>query len=322
MDLIESAKNGDIGRVSELLDSGIDPNIKGDYGETALIWASRKGRIDIVELLLERGADPNIQNRDGETALTIASRRYLSYIDIVKSLLERGADPNIQNYDGNTALIITSNGDIIESLLDRRADINIQNNYGQTALIVASRKGRIDIVESLLDSGADPNIRNNDGGTALMIAEREGHDDIAELIYDHITLQRAQQNLAFTKYFMDYDDLDQDVASRLFGIERSYDPHINIRMLDETRRDKLTKSLQRLASMRSMHSREGPLGSIRYDPSIMQGVSEHLSRIAPIPSVHQRLMLEDRQTGSGRRRRRRSKSRRRRRKKYTRNRFY
>ena len=222
MDLIESAKNGDIGRVSELLDSGIDPNIKGDYGETALIWASRKGRIDIVE--------------------------------------------------------------------------------------------------SLLDTGADPNIRNNDGGTALMIAEREGHDDIAELIYDHITLQRAQQNLAFTKYFMDYDDLDQDVASRLFGIERSYDPHINIRMLDETRRDKLTKSLQRLASMRSMHSREGPLGSIRYDPSIMQGISEHLSRIAPIPSVHQRLMLEDRQTGSGRRRRSKRSSKRN--KKYTYNRFY
>ena len=119
---------------------------------------------------------------------------------------------------------------IVRLLLDRGANVNIQNNYGQTALIVASRKGRIDIVESLLDSGADPNIRNNDGGTALMIAEREGHDDIAELIYDHITLQRAQQNLAFTKYFMDYDDLDQDVASRLFDVPRDYDPDINIRI--------------------------------------------------------------------------------------------
>ena len=152
-----------------------------------------------------------------------------------------------------------------------------------------------------------------------MIAEREGHDDIAELIYDHITLQRAQQNLAFTKYFMDYDNLDQDVASRLFDVPRDYDPDINIRMLGESRRDKLTKSLQRLASMRSMHSREGPLGSIRYDPSIMEGISRHLSGMGPIPSVQERLMLEDRQTGSGSRRRSRSSKRR---KKYTYNRFY
>ena len=90
-------------------------------------------------------------------------------------------------------------------------------------------------------------------------------------------------------------------------------------MLDESRKDKLTKSLQRLASMRSMHSGEGPFRSIRYEPNIMRGVSEHLSRIAPIPSVQERLMLEDRQTGSGRRRRRRRSKHR---KKYTRNRFY
>ena len=118
---------------------------------------------------------------------------------------------------------------------------------------------------------------------------------------------------------MDYDDLDQDVASRLFEIPRDYDPKINIRMLDEARRDRLTKSRQRLASMRSMHSREGPLGSIRYDPSIMENISKHLSRIGPVPSVQERLMLEDRQTGSGRRRRIKQRKQR---KKYTRNRFY
>ena len=66
-----------------------------------------------------------------------------------------------------------------------------------------------------------------------------------------------------------------------------------------------------------MHSREGPFGSIRYDPSIMEDISRHLSRIGPIPSVQERLMLEDRQTGSGIgfRKRRRNKN-------YTRKRYY
>ena len=165
-----------------------------------------------------------------------------------------------------------------------------------------------------MDKGADPNIRDNFGETALMWAEEGGHNDTARLIRDHIHLQRARQNLAFAKYFMDYD-FDQDVASRIFDIEHDYDPGINIRMLDEERRDRLTKSLQRLASVRGLHDRDSVFRHLK-EPELMQDVSEHLSRIAPIPSVHQRLMLDDRQTGRGI-----GFSKRRKRKNYTRKRY-
>ena len=254
----------------------------------ALARAAKKGDIQYIRNLLDHGADINTRDKKGYTALIIATQ--YKYIVIIRLLLDRGADPNISSV------------------------------YGDTPLIYASFGGRTDIVRLLLRYGADPNIQNRYGETALDKAVQFEYDDIAELIQDHIDLQRVQQNLAFAKYFMDYDDLNDDIASEIFGIERDYDPDINIRMLGEARRDRLTKSRQRLASMRSMHSREGPFGSIRYDPSIMENVSRYLSRIGPVPSVQERLMLEDRQTGSGRRRRSKP-SRRRSRKKYTRNRF-
>ena len=265
----------------------------------ALVRAAEEGDIQYIRNLLDHGADINTRDKKGYTALIIATQ--YKYIVIIRLLLDRGADPNISSV------------------------------YGDTSLIYASFGGRTDIVRLLLRYGADPNIQNRYGETALDKAVQFEYDDIAELIQDHIdlqkTLQRTQQNLAFASSLNPRlgDDsvlryLDYDTITKLMSYPRKYDPSISIRMKDEVRRDKLTKSLQRLASMRSMHSGEGPFRSIRYEPNIMRGISEYLSRMGPVPSVQERLMLEDRQTGSGRRRR--SKSRRRRRKKYTRNRFY
>ena len=58
MDLIEAADNGDIIRVRELLDSGIDINSRGRYGYTPLMEATIHNQLYIVHLLLDNGADP------------------------------------------------------------------------------------------------------------------------------------------------------------------------------------------------------------------------------------------------------------------------
>ena len=326
-ELIDAAWDKNIQRIRDLLTRGANPNIHevndsfpDVKGDTPLMISSMmKGNFNIVKLLLDKGADPNIGNY-GSTALVYAIQRRND--NIVRLLLDRGADPNLRAHKKwRTALMVASrkgNIEIVKILLEHGADINISDSSGDTALIIASENGHTEIVKLLLDRGADPETVGWRGWTALTIASNYGFTEIVQLIQDHIALRRSQQNLAFMKYFMDYDDLDQDVASRLFEIPRDYDPKINIRMLDEARRDRLTKSRQRLASMRSMHSREGSFGTVRYDPSIMENISRHLSRIGPIPSVQERLILEDRQTGSGRRRRIKQRKQR---KKYTTNRF-
>ena len=71
-DLVNSANIGNIKRVQNLLDSGVDINAQIYNGDTALIVASKLNHIDVVQLLLDRGADPNIENKLGQTASTLA----------------------------------------------------------------------------------------------------------------------------------------------------------------------------------------------------------------------------------------------------------
>jgi hypothetical protein len=299
MELIDAAKNGDIGRVHELLDSGIDPNIKNYDGNTPLIEASFYGHIYIVESLLRYDANPNIKNFFGYTPLINAILD--GHTDIVGLLLDNDADPNIINNHGTALIEASRDGhtNIVGLLLDHGADPDIQEKYGKTALIEASYFGFIDIVELLLQHGADLDIRNNSGDTALTIAERRGHDIIARLIRYHIDLQRARQNLAFMKYFFDRDDLDIDTASRIFGNVQSYNPEVNIRMIDERRRDPLTKSKQRLATMRGIRDNHSVLQYLR-EPLLMENVDSYLTSMRPFPSVHSRMMLEDKKGGNKR----------------------
>ena len=131
MDLISAANYGDIRRVRELLDAGVDPNIKDDEGDSALIMATIRSKIDVIRLLLDRGADPNIGDEDGETPLMRASyRNTRDNKDIIKLLLERGADPNIQSLNGDTALtfaLSSGNGDIVRLLESHIRSTKIQS---------------------------------------------------------------------------------------------------------------------------------------------------------------------------------------------------
>ena len=49
---------GDTERVRQLLDEGAPVDEKGEYGYTALMWASKRGHTEVVQLLLDNGASP------------------------------------------------------------------------------------------------------------------------------------------------------------------------------------------------------------------------------------------------------------------------
>ena len=110
--LMRYVKAGNYSKVEELLNLGVNPNLKmfdsKDWTKyTALVSASRKGHAKIVELLLKRGADPNIPCDWGQTALIVASGR-AGHFGIVKMLLEAKVDPNQQDKHEQTALTVVS----------------------------------------------------------------------------------------------------------------------------------------------------------------------------------------------------------------------
>ena len=207
--LFDAIKSSNIEMVKDILNSGINPNIRKGYTiplnyaiQSVSDYKYHKNYIlhdhmmKIIELLLERGADPNFSNIEGFTPLMHASM--VNEKEIVNLLLNNGADLNLKDDDGNTALIYA-----IES-------------YNSEF-----------IIELLLNNGADPTIKNNEGITAYDIAIEDGMDEYDEdlflllkrymmmykmqhrrrrnLTYRKKRTQLAYKNLALSKLFDTYD---------------------------------------------------------------------------------------------------------------------
>ncbi|KDQ16392.1 hypothetical protein BOTBODRAFT_79013, partial [Botryobasidium botryosum FD-172 SS1] len=126
-----------------------------------------------VRLLLESGADPCLRGQHGQTALRAALGRDCTAT--VSALLEAGADPKARDIDkdGNTtlhyAVLCHRSPAVIQLLLDGGADLQIPNRQGRTALHCAleSPDCTATVLSALLDAGADPNARDDNGWTSL-----------------------------------------------------------------------------------------------------------------------------------------------------------
>ena len=109
--LLLGAENGILALVKNAVENSADINVKTEYGNTALIYASRFGYLDIVKYLVENGANINAKNRWDSTALMRASNNV--HIEIVKVLLDAGADVTLTDYDWK---IVNKHTELIELL--------------------------------------------------------------------------------------------------------------------------------------------------------------------------------------------------------------
>lgn len=101
---VESAGNGNVGRMKLLLAVGADTNefeCQTARCRTPLIAAAQGGRCEALQLLVARGADVNKKMKRGQTALMFAS--YYGHTEAVRLLLTSGADVNA-DFEGDTAL--------------------------------------------------------------------------------------------------------------------------------------------------------------------------------------------------------------------------
>jgi ankyrin repeat protein len=68
-EIFDHIRDNNLEIVKQIINSGIDVNIKSHTGSSILMHMVYKGEIDIVKYLIQNGADINNQNRDGHTAL-------------------------------------------------------------------------------------------------------------------------------------------------------------------------------------------------------------------------------------------------------------
>jgi Zn-dependent protease with chaperone function len=171
---------------TEMLMNEIEMNLDID-STPPLIDAVVQGDLIKVNELLQEGVELDTQDFDGWTALHWAVQD--SNVDVTQAILGAGANPNIEDdyYGGVPLMTAASNGDteIVTLLLQAGADINHQDYDGWTPLMYAVSNGQIDTVQALLAAGASTEHQDYSNSTALMHAIRQGHNEIVSLLRNH-----------------------------------------------------------------------------------------------------------------------------------------
>lgn len=105
-DLYSAAREGDLDKVHQLLDSGADVDQANIVGVTPLWIASEHGHKDVCALLLDRGADVDQADQAENTPLYMASKN--GHREVCAVLLNRGANVNHADFLGETPLLTAS----------------------------------------------------------------------------------------------------------------------------------------------------------------------------------------------------------------------
>jgi ankyrin repeat protein len=139
MDFLDAVNNGSLHDVKRFVEQqGVNVNVKGLNGWSAIICTGNTGRVDVLQFLLDKGAEVNGTTNEGASALMAATSE--GHIEIMKMLLEAGAKVDQQNHNGKTVLhyaVGLSRIEAAEMLLDYGANLQIENRDGDTPLDVA-----------------------------------------------------------------------------------------------------------------------------------------------------------------------------------------
>lgn len=149
-----------------------------------IFFAIERGNIDKVKQEIESGLDINTLNRNDQTLLIMAA--WLEQSAIAKYLIENNADLDYKDTSGKTALMVAASVnqvDCLANLVNAGADIEAKDNYGWSALhFAATRDGNIDSFKMLLNLGANSQVRTNNRESVYDIAKQRGCKTIMEWI--------------------------------------------------------------------------------------------------------------------------------------------
>ena len=165
----QAAQKGDLKKIQELVNRGVNPKTRNRIGDTALRFAAENNHQDIVVYLLETiGLDVNHANNAGTTALIIAT--FNNNPALIKYLGHMGANVN---QTAQAAVNRTVDGEERESTV---------SNW--TALMAASQLGYNESIEELLNNGANLNATDSDDWNALLFAVQNDHIPTAQLLIE------------------------------------------------------------------------------------------------------------------------------------------
>ncbi|XP_046813612.1 ankyrin-3-like isoform X14 [Vespa crabro] len=155
---------------------------------TSFLRAARAGQLEKVLEYLESGVDINASNANGLNALHLAAKD--GHLEIVRELLSRGAVVDAATKKGNTALHIASlagQEEVVQLLVQQGASVNAQSQNGFTPLYMAAQENHDSVVKYLLSKGANQTLTTEDGFTPLAVAMQQGHDKVVAVLLENDT---------------------------------------------------------------------------------------------------------------------------------------
>jgi len=177
----------------------------------------------------------------------------------------------------------------IKQLIRRGDDLDITYDdfYDQYPLIYATIWRYTDSVELLLDHDANPNVKNDSDLTALFFSAQYGYLDITRLLLEHGANPNSQNimghNPLFYAEFAKSEGYYKDNA-KIIDLLKEY----------MNRKNKYTKSRQRLSLMKGLEDRNSLFGNMTFEPGILELISEHASLMKPDHRMQERMLLENR----------------------------
>ncbi|MER7905071.1 ankyrin repeat domain-containing protein [Streptomyces sp. NPDC052071] len=155
--------------VGALLSAGADPDLREEFGFTALRWAAGLGHARVAEVLLDHGADPDLPGPQGELPLVVAARR--GSVHTVRALLRHGA--------GGLSPALEEARRMLASDVERELRDALRRMYGDKGTASEVRRERVDggvtVTVELLRDGvpfAGQDLQTGHGAIATLL-ERE-----------------------------------------------------------------------------------------------------------------------------------------------------
>ena len=190
----------------QLLNDGINPDLKDANGETPLHEAAERGLMDIVTLLIERGANVNTQDKFGFTPIYRAA--LYGQFEVVSYLIRKNADVNITQKNGISTLYVAASNhktrdnrksleekriEIMRRLVKAGVDVKAKTKKHWNALHGAAKHGNAHRVKVLLELGVPADAVSKHGDLPFDIAARKKDFKMMKIFYRH-ALKSGKEN--------------------------------------------------------------------------------------------------------------------------------
>lgn len=174
-----------------------DRETRGARGRSAIHEAAKRGWCRGARLLLESGANPNLLDDFGQSPLFLANRR--GHPKVMAQLLEAGATLHRTNGESQFLLHEATSPEAVDLLVHAGANINEPDVRGFAPLHQQAKAGRAEVIQRMLFHRADPNVLDRHNRTpGFWVGAGQAQESLALLSKAglDLSLKDAEGNVA------------------------------------------------------------------------------------------------------------------------------